>query len=114
MNKRGSKSGAAVHETASLEQRFSRLVSEWRGGTRYSSSTTEIAMHPAYQQIIGMGRAALPLIMKELRTKPDHWFWALKAITGVDPVSSEDRGNIKRMAHAWLDWAATQDDCQPE
>jgi hypothetical protein len=49
-----------------------------------------------------MGPAAVPLILRELERQPDHWFWALTAITGEDPVRPEDAGNIERMAQAWL------------
>jgi hypothetical protein len=63
---------------------------------------TAKAMDPSYQQIIGMGPAALPLIFEELRQRPDHWFWALRMITGDDPVSPEDAGDIERMRADWL------------
>jgi len=56
-----------------------------------------------------MGRGAVPLILAELRKKTEHWFWALKAITGEDPVREEDRGNLERMAQAWLIWGARND-----
>ena len=62
-------------------------------------------MHPAYQQIIGMGTDAIPFIVEELRQTPDQWFWALKAITGEDPVDPADRGRVRRMADAWLELA---------
>jgi len=52
-----------------------------------------------------MGPAALPLIFKELRREPDHWFWALKAITNKDPVPEDHRGRMKLMAEDWLRWA---------
>jgi len=52
-----------------------------------------------------MGDAALPLIFQELRREPDHWFWALKAITGEDPVAESDRGRLDKMTTAWLKWA---------
>jgi hypothetical protein len=90
---------------AALRQRFGQLYREWKDATKFSSSTNEIAMHPAYQQIIGMGREAIPLIVEELRRQPDHWFWALKAITGEDPVDPSDRGRVRRMADVWLKWA---------
>lgn len=61
-------------------------------------------MHPAYQQIIGLGPDVVPLLLAELEGHPDHWFWALHAITREDPVPSESRGKIKAMAQAWLDW----------
>jgi hypothetical protein len=63
-----------------------------------------MAMHPAYQQIIGLDSPALPLILLELRRELDHWFWALKAITGQDPVPPESRGRVQKMTDAWLDW----------
>src|SRR5947209_16333291 len=91
-----------------IAARFAELAETWRRETAPISSTTELAMHPAYQQIIGMGPAAVPLILRELEDRPGHWFWALKAITGADPVAPEDRGRVRRMARAWLDWAKAQ------
>jgi hypothetical protein len=68
-----------------------------------------MAMHPAYQQIIGLGNEAVPLLLRELKKEPDHWFWALKAITGVDPVEPTQRGRVKEMAGAWLRWGKEQE-----
>jgi hypothetical protein len=87
------------------EARFRALVQQWKEATLLLSSITDMATHPAYQQIIGMGYAALPWIFEEMRRDTDQWFWALKAITGEDPVPLEDRGNLPRMAQAWLNWA---------
>lgn len=84
--------------------RFSNLEKEWKESTSMFSSITEIVMHPSYQQIIGMGPTAIPLIFLSMRREPDHWFWALSAITGENPVSIEHRGKIKKMTDDWLDW----------
>jgi hypothetical protein len=51
-----------------------------------------------------MGEKALPFIYFELQKEPDHWFWALKAITCEDPVPKEQRGNLQLMTIAWLKW----------
>jgi hypothetical protein len=75
----------------SIEERFRNLRERWRDETALSSSVSEIAMNPSYQQIIGLGAAAVPLILRELDQAPGHWFWALKAITGVDPVLPAQR-----------------------
>jgi hypothetical protein len=91
--------------SSALETRFRELARQWQEATLLMSSITDMATHPAYQRIIGMGEAALPWIFAELRRCPDQWFWALKAITGDDPVPSADRGNQEAMTHAWLDWA---------
>ncbi|NEP54002.1 MAG: hypothetical protein F6K65_36510, partial [Moorea sp. SIO3C2] len=64
-----------------IEQTFRQLVDQWRKETRGISSTTHAAMHPAYQQIIGMGKEAIPLLLRELEQKSGRWFWALKSIT---------------------------------
>jgi hypothetical protein len=87
-----------------LEQKFERLVKWWREETRFTPSMTKLIMHQAYQQIIGMGPAAVPLIFRELQQNPDHWFWALTAITGNNPVRPEDAGNVEKMTQAWLEW----------
>ncbi len=84
--------------------RFNNLKEEWKESTFMLSSVTEIAMYPSYQQIIGMGPTAIPMILLSMRQEPDHWFWALNAITGENPVHIEDRGKIKKMTDAWLDW----------
>ena len=91
-----------------LEQEFLRLTQQWRAETVFSSSLTEMAAHPAYQRIIGMGRLALPMIFRDLATEPDHWFWALKAITGCDPVPPSHRGNLEMMAADWLAWGKSR------
>ncbi len=87
-----------------LEQEFVRLAQAWKQDTRYLSSTTEIATHPAYQRIIGLGRDVVPLILADLRQEPHPWFWALRAITGEDPVPTANKGKVRQMAEAWIQW----------
>lgn len=88
-----------------LEDIFARHAERWRSETVFMSSVSDIALHPSYQRIIGMGWDAVPLIIRELRNQPDHWFWALRAITDVDPVPESDRGKVERMRDAWIAWA---------
>ena len=87
-----------------LEQKFRRLASQWKQDTAILSTADQICMHSAYQQIIGLGPAALPLILRELQREVDHWFWALYSITGADPIPEESRGNMREMAQVWLEW----------
>jgi hypothetical protein len=86
------------------EAKFRALAARWRHETLNLSSTSQMAMHPAYQRIIGMGMAVVPLILRELQEQPDWWFWALQSITGIDPVSPNCRGSLPDMAAAWLKW----------
>lgn len=87
-----------------IEEEFAQLAAKWREDTEYQSSITQIAMHPAYQRIIGMGPEAVPLLLRDLEETQAHWFWALRAITGEDPVPVVDRGYIDRMISAWVRW----------
>jgi hypothetical protein len=99
---------AEQSEDPAVEYRFLALARRWHDDTRLASSLSMIAMHPAYQEMIGMGEQALPLIFRELaaeRENPGHWFWALRAITGADPVPAELKGMIREMAGSWLNWA---------
>lgn len=84
--------------------RFQQLVQRWKRDTLFTSSLTEMCIHPAYQQIIGMGRSAVPLLLEELQRSPDHWFWALSAITGEDPVQPGSHGQVTQMTEDWLKW----------
>lgn len=86
------------------ERRFKKLVEEWKSSRRPSSSAKILAEHPAYLEIISMGKVAIPLILKELESKPDHWFVALYKLTGENPVPEESHGKIREMAEAWISW----------
>jgi hypothetical protein len=91
-------------ETKTLEEAFRDLAEKWRIETQFLSSISKAVMHPAYQRIIGMGRPAIPLLLHELQEKPHHWFWALRSITGSDPVRPEYAGDLEGMTQAWLQW----------
>lgn len=95
----------ASRQIEGIRDKFHRLASRWRTDTAFQSSVHQMATHPAYQEIIGMGRDAIPLILRELERDADHWFWALRSITGIDPVPPANRGNVREMANAWLSWA---------
>jgi hypothetical protein len=91
-----------------LESLFDDLVRRWKEERGPTSSTTELALCPSYQRIIGLGPAVLPLLLQALERAPDHWFWALKAITGADPVPPPQRGKMREMAQAWIAWGRAQ------
>ena len=98
------------------EQRFNRLAAAWRSETELVSKVSKRIIHPAYQKIIGMGEAAIPLILKDLSENgPDDWFWDLTSITDENPITSEIAGNMPAMTEAWLQWgkkAGYLSDCQ--
>ncbi len=87
-----------------LEVHFNTLVAEWKASRGHVASINKWVQLPAYQNIIRLGAAAIPLLLKELARSPDHWFWALRSITGENPVTSESRGNVIEMAKCWIQW----------
>jgi hypothetical protein len=89
---------------ADWRQRFNELVTEWRRTRGHSSKIKDLVMNPAYQKIIGMGEPAIPLILEELERQPDHWSWALTAISGDDPIPTYARGRLDETTSLWLQW----------
>lgn len=97
-------SATETYERSTRQFEFSRLAEAWKADTADESSPVRVAMHPAYQRIIGMGPTALPWILADLEATHDDWFWALRAITGEDPVAQEERGYLDRMVRSWIRW----------
>lgn len=96
-------STAGAQPDVEMQMVFADLADTWQRETAVLSSITMKSMHPAYQRIIGMGPKAVPLIFRRMETRPGHWFWALAAITGEDPVDPQDAGDIPKMTNAWLE-----------
>ena len=95
---------STIDVAAPLQGRFQTLRDDWKSKTRHLSNTAQIALVFSYQQIIGMGPDVVPLILRELQQETDHWFWALEAITGENPVSRVDAGDMRASADAWIAW----------
>ena len=93
-----------VEDPIDFQDDFDRLAAELKSETAHFSSSNMIAGHPAFQAIVGMGREAIPLILRDLNDAPVQWFQALRAIARESPVRPEDRGNVEAMTAAWLDW----------
>jgi hypothetical protein len=99
---------AEVTGSSSLSAQFQALAERWKAETALCSSTSAMVAHPAYQAIIALGPPVVPLLLRELEREPVHWFEALKAVTGDDPVSPADWGRIPAMAAAWLAWGRSR------
>lgn len=99
-----SKSQPVLLKPSRLGELFHELALDWKADTQYASSLTEMALHPSYQRIIGLGYAAVPFILNELRSSPDHWFWALQSITGENPAPPALNGRMNEMTQLWIEW----------
>lgn len=85
-----------------LQSTFSELRDEWLRFSLLEPSLQRKVMHPAYQRIIGLGPSAVPLILRELHREPNHWFWALRALTGIDAAQGTE--GVREAADRWLRW----------
>jgi len=96
---------ALTPSSPAVDEAFGDLATRWRQETFLLSSVAQITAHPAYQQIIGMGHQAVERILGDLvENGPDHWFWALTAITRENPITADIAGDLERMTEAWLEW----------
>jgi hypothetical protein len=98
------KPSAEAPSGETLEEHFRRLEATWLDAVGYSSSSLVLRSHPVFQEIVSMGEAVVPLMLRDLEQRHRLWVWALPRITGADPVPVSDRGNIGRMTEAWLRW----------
>ncbi len=85
-----------------LELTYQELVSAWQVETITSSSVSEMVSHWAYLRIIGLGAAAIPLILSSMEDGVRHLGIALKAVTGVDPAAGAQ--TQQEVTDAWLAW----------
>ena len=85
-------------------EKFQKLAEQWEEETFFLSRSDRAVAHPVHQEIINLGQPIVPLILERMRSRGGHWFEALQEITGEDPVSPADYGNIAAMQNAWLQW----------
>ncbi len=85
-----------------VRARFERDAAEWEDSSEFMSTVIDMVMLPSYQRIIGLGPAALPLIIDRMRTDPDHWFFALVAIAGKDVATGAK--TVPEATKRWIDW----------
>jgi hypothetical protein len=95
---------ATVPPVETIEDKFERSATAWHKAVAHHSSSRVRDNHPTYQEIIGMGPAVVPLLLKDLEVNRRYRFAALTLITGADPISKEYAGNIPRMPEAWVRW----------
>lgn len=95
---------SALTEQLFTQLRFQLLAEKWKEESKYLAFAKDSLQLPNYQAIINMGKMALPHILADMQQQPNHWFSALKAITGENPVLPEHKGNIQSMTNDWLLW----------
>lgn len=95
-----------------IKKKFKNLSHKCHFDTRWSSNLNDylndLINHPAYQEIISMGTKVVPFILMDLMDDPKWWFYALKQITGENPVPEDKKeeyeGYLYELTTLWLDW----------
>lgn len=95
---------AMSYSDTDLYIKFTRLKEKWEDDTKYLSNITDICNHPAYQEIISLGKDVVPYIIIDLSETGHYWFWALQKITHEDPIPEEHYGYINKMTQDWIQW----------
>ncbi len=104
----GTKSVPRPDAAETSEASFQQLLETWKAETAPLSSVRQKKQHPAYRQIIAMGKPAVPLILAELKRKPSHLFWALAEITHSRPAGLANATDLLDVVNAWVEWGQTQ------
>ena len=89
-------------EFESIERRFNQLREKWQKETGHYPLVEPRYSHPAYQEILAMGKSVVPFILNELRTRPDRWFAALRVLTKENP--GESCRSFDDLVSAWIEW----------
>lgn len=84
--------------------RFYDLLRKWQSETKHLSSPEEIRKNAAYRSLKGLGRIIVPLAIDELSREPSMLVMLLAEITGEQPFSRAQRGDLRAMTDAWLHW----------
>jgi len=85
-----------------VRAKFEAFKEQWHKDTGLMSWI--VVGHPAYLGIIKLGMPVVPILLEEMRTKPDWWGPALEAITGAHPCTKEMSGRLDLISKAWVDW----------
>ena len=89
-------------EASELELMFNGLVKKWQDETGGYSVTTRRYANRSYHSILLLKEDAIPLILNELKVRPDWWFEALEVLTNANPV--KPNSTFEEAVNAWLEW----------
>ena len=82
----------------------------------FYSFMAQMAQHHAYQQILDIGKDAIPLILRRIERQGGFWYHALETITGIPSPAGitklKTEGwhaiDVKEVNAAWLKWGKEQ------
>ncbi|HEX3717712.1 MAG TPA: hypothetical protein VH595_07065 [Verrucomicrobiae bacterium] len=96
---------------STLVRDFRTLAKDWQDTTASYALNMRRYAHPTYQRLIGLFAKqpqgdVIPLILEELRERPDIWFEALKLLSGQDPAKCAK--TFDDAVASWIAWGKRQ------
>ncbi|RYC50438.1 hypothetical protein [Flagellimonas olearia] len=85
-----------------LQDKFDSLVEAWKENTWFESNSDRIIEDENFQEILNLGKQAIPLIIKNIDENPSHLVWALNIITGMH-IKSPVRMNVTQSCKKWVE-----------
>jgi hypothetical protein len=89
-------------DTEDIGVAFESLASRWIEETQFESSLLRTFSNESYLEILGLGPRIIPYLLQRLRSEPERWVGALKAISRAD-IGSE-AATPDEAVSAWTDW----------
>lgn len=84
---------------------FKQMAHSLERLTAHLSLSNQVRKFPAYRNLLAAGESVRPFIIDMLRDgdRWPVWFMLLRELTpDMNPVSKEDKGNLEKMAQAWI------------
>ena len=105
-----------TQKTEELESSFNALADKWEKDMAFYSLMAQRSQHYAYQLILGMGKEAIPLILRRMERQGGHWDHALETIAGMPSPTGKTKlktegwysVDVKEVSAAWLQWGREQ------
>ena len=103
-------------KTVELQATFDQLADQWERETAFDSFIASKAEHPAHRQIVALGAAVIPLILRRIERQGGLWYWTLEIITGlpspggIQPLEPPPwvAVAVKEVNAPWLKWGREQ------
>lgn len=96
------------HPDDNLLEDFARLAEELEDAGAGLSSTRRIMVHPAFAEILALGRPAIPLAINRLRGSDNRPLW-LRVLSGLGPFPpGAGESTIEAAAGFWIQWATAE------
>ncbi len=89
-----------------MEEQVAALLSRWEADCAHLSSSTRRRQHPALRQIVALGMAGVPALIKHHHHAPRTVEALLRQITGASPTDGCE--HVEDWQDAWMAWARSR------